>query len=85
MIHEKKINTIYFEKILNNEKNFEVRLGDENYSPGDTIILKEITLEREYTGREIKKEITYVTNTTKCNYWPKEDIEKYGLAIIGFK
>ncbi len=85
MIHEKKILQIYFEKILSNEKTFEVRLGDENYSPGDTIILKEITPERKYTGREIKKEITYVTNTKNCNNWPKEDINKYGLAIIGFK
>jgi hypothetical protein len=85
MIHEKKILQIYFEKILNNEKTFEIRLGNEDYSPGDTIILKEITLEREYTGREIKKEITYVTNTKNCNYWPEENIEKYGLSIIGFK
>ena len=85
MIIEKKILTSYFEKIISGEKNFEVRLADEKYSAGDIIILKEIDSNRKYTGREIKKEVTYVTNTKNCENWPKEDIKKYGLAIIGLK
>ena len=85
MIIEKKIDIIYFERILSGKKNFEVRLADEKYEEGDTLLLREIDSNRKYTGCEIKKEITYVTNTNSCNNWPKEDIKKFGLAIIGFK
>ena len=85
MIFERKIETTYFEKILTGKKNFEVRLADDNYNEGDTLILKEIDTNKDYTGRELKKEITYVTNTKNCNHWPEEEIKKYGLAIIGFK
>lgn len=40
---------------------------------------------KEYTGRKIEKEVTYVGKTKNMNFWPKEDVEKYGYQIIAFK
>ena len=36
---------------------------------------------KEYTGREIEKEVTYVGKTKNMNFWPKEDVEKYGYQL----
>jgi len=40
---------------------------------------------KEYTGREIEKTITYILKTNDINFWPKEDVEKYGYQIISFE
>jgi len=78
----KKIYHESFEKILSGEKKFEIRLADEEYNIGDTLVLKEIDNDRNFTGREIKKKINYLAKTKNCNYWPQENINKYGFIII---
>lgn len=82
---EKKIQKEYFEKILLGEKNFELRLADWECQAGDILVLKEIDERRNYTGRELEKEVTYVLKTKDINYFSKEEIEKYGFQIISFK
>jgi hypothetical protein len=83
---ELKINREFFEQILLGDKNFEIRLGDMEFNKGDTLILLEKDpVTKELTGRSMKKIITMVRNTKDINHWPKEDVEKYGLQIIGFK
>ncbi|MCB5951077.1 DUF3850 domain-containing protein [Enterococcus sp. BWT-B8] len=62
MEHELKIDTEYFEAVLNEKKNFEIRFNDRNFQIGDTIILQEITKDREFTGRELTATISYITD-----------------------
>ncbi|MCC7571535.1 DUF3850 domain-containing protein [Candidatus Micrarchaeota archaeon] len=83
---EKKIWPKYFQKILNGDKTFELRLADWECKPGDILILKEWDPEtKEHTGRKIEKTVTYVAKTKDIMFWSKEEIEKYGYQIISFK
>ena len=81
----KKCYSKYFQKIIEGKKKFEIRLADEEYNEGDILILKEIDENRNFTGREIKKKINYLAKTKNCNYWPKENIDKYGFVILGME
>jgi len=86
---EKKIWPQYFEKILSGEKNFELRLADWNCQIGDTLILKEWDPNtKDFTGRKVEKEVTYVLKTKNAHawgMWSKEDIEEHGFQIISFR
>ena len=82
---EKKTNREYFEKILSGEKPFELRLADWECNSGDMLVLREVDEHKEYTGRTIEKEVTYVLKTKDLELFKKEDIEKYGWQVIGFK
>ena len=86
MIIEKKIWPEFFKKILNGEKQFELRLADFECRLGDILVLREWdpTIE-QYTGRQIEKEVSYVLKTKDVKFWPKEKIEKYGFQIISLK
>ena len=82
----KKVWPPYFQKILDGDKTFELRLADFECNPGDILILKEWDPEnKEYTGREIEKQVTYVLKTKDLEFWPKEDVEEHGYQIISFK
>lgn len=83
---EKKIWPEYFEKVLPGEKNFELRLADWDCKSGDVLILREWNPEtKEYTGRQVEKEVGYVLKTKDISLFSKEDIEKYGWQVIGLK
>jgi len=82
---EKKIWPEYFDKIARGEKTFELRLADWECSPGDILVLREIDRDRNYTGREIEKEVTYVLKTKDVDLFSKEDVEKFGYQLISFK
>tara|TARA_Y100000034_G_C6659747_1_gene289185 strand:+ start:334 stop:615 length:282 start_codon:yes stop_codon:yes gene_type:complete len=84
---EKKTNKDYFEKILSGDKTFEVRIEDDcKFNEGDVLILKEVDDSGEFTGREIKKVIGVILRTKdEKNYWKKEDIDKYGFAVLSLK
>ncbi len=85
-IIEKKIWPSNFEKVLQGKITFDIRLADFECKPYDTIILKEWNPEtQKYTGRTIEKQITYVLKTKDLKFWSKEEIDKHGLQIIGFK
>jgi ribosomal protein S17 len=82
---EKKILSEFFEKILGGEKKFELRLADFECQPGDILVLKEWdALKKEYTGRVVEKKVTYVLKTKDINFWPQEDVDKFGFQIISF-
>ena len=83
---KKKVWPEYFQKILDGKKTYELRLADWECNEGDVLVLQEWDPEtKEYTGREIEKEVTYVGKTRNMNFWPKEDVEKHGYQIIAFK
>ena len=85
-IIEKKIWPKYFELVKSGKKTFEIRLADFGIKEGDILVLKEWDPEKkEYTGRELRLRVTYVTNTKDQDHWSKEEIEKYGLWVIGFE
>ncbi|MFH1407802.1 MAG: DUF3850 domain-containing protein [Patescibacteria group bacterium] len=81
---EKKVWPKYFQAIIEDKKNYELRLADWKCNKGDTLILKEWNPKtKNYTGREITKKVKYVAKFKIDNlFWPKEDIEKYGFQII---
>lgn len=83
---KKKVWPKFFEKILSGEKAFELRLADWKCNHGDILVLEEWNPKtKEYTGRKIEKKVTYVLKTKDVKFWNKEDVDKYGLQIIGFK
>ena len=83
---EKKVWPEYFQAILDSRKNFELRLADFEVKSGDFLFLREWDpAKKEYTGRSVEKEATYVIKTKEVNFWPKEEVEKYGYQVIGFK
>ncbi|MGX7198214.1 DUF3850 domain-containing protein [Enterococcus olivae] len=75
MEHKLKIDTEYFEAVLNEKKNFEIRFNDRNFQIEDIVILQEITENREYTGREITATISYITDFE----------QKEGFVVFSFK
>jgi len=83
---KKKIWPEFFQRILDGDKTFELRLADFECKPGDILVLEEWNPEtKEYTGRVLEKKVTYVTKTKNIKFWPEKDIEKYGYQIIAFK
>ena len=87
MIIKKKTWPKYFQAILDGKKNYELRLADWECNEGDTLLLKEWDPEtKNYTGREVSKKIKYVARF-KINdlFWPREDIERYGLQVISLE
>jgi ribosomal protein S17 len=83
---EKKVWSEYFQKILDGIKTYELRLADFQCNPGDILILKEWNPKtKQFTGRVIEKEITYVLKTKELAFWSSKEIEEYGYQIISFR
>jgi hypothetical protein len=74
-----------FERVLSGEKNFDIRLDDMEVKKGDILVLKEIDNKRNFTGREIEKEVTFVTHTNDLDYWSEEEKNKKGFLVMGLK
>lgn len=86
MTIKKKILPEYFEKIASGEKKFELRLADWEINPGDTLILEEWDpQQKDYTGRTLTTTASYILKTKDCDFWPQEDIDKYGFQVIQFE
>ncbi len=82
---ERKIRPEYFKKILDGKKKYELRLADFEVNDGDILLLREWNPEtKKYTGRKLEKEVTFVIKTKDIEFWPKEDVGKYGFQIISF-
>ncbi len=84
---EKKVWPKYFQAILDGKKNYELRLADWECNEGDILLLKEWDPEtKDFTGRELTRKVKYVAKFKIDElFWPKEDIEKYGLQIISLE
>ena len=80
MIHYLKINSIYFQSIVNNQKKFEIRKNDRNFQIGDYIYLNEWNFENNsYTGRSVKGKIIYMTD-----YEQKDNYVVFGFDFIEY-
>ena len=79
----KKINREMFEAISSGRKKFEVRIEDDcKFNEGDILILKEHDKNRNFTGRELKKKITFILRTKECSWYKEEDINKFGFTVL---
>jgi ASC-1-like (ASCH) protein len=79
----KKVWPEYFEKVLSGEKKVELRLADFTCNTGDVLVLEEWNPQtKRYTGRQIRKKVSYVMKTKDAPFWTKEEIEKYGYMIL---
>ena len=82
---KKKIWPKFFEDVSKGKKNFEIRLNDFKCNERDVLVLQEWNPEtKNYTGREIKKEVKCIIKNNELKFWKKEDIDKHGFQIIGF-
>ena len=80
---EKKCDKEFFQKIVDGEKTFELRLADWECNEGDTLVLLEIDPEtRELTGRTIEKKVGVVLKTKDYHSFSEEDVEKHGFQVI---
>ncbi len=81
MIHELKTLPKYFNAVFDKSKPFEVRKDDRNFQIGDTLYLKEWSLEQGYSGNASIRIITYILG--------RESDEKQfvsdGCVILGMK
>lgn len=85
MKYEKKVWPKYFQKIFEGKKTFELRLADWECKEGDELLLREWDPEtKEYTGREIRKDVMYVIKTKDVGFWSEEEVGKWGYQVIGF-
>ncbi len=85
---KKKIWPKYFQKILNGQKKFELRLNDFEINEGDILLLEEWDPEtKNYTGRKIEKKTSYILKfkPNELPFWTKEEIETRGLQIISLE
>ncbi|MBE6693404.1 MAG: DUF3850 domain-containing protein [Ruminococcaceae bacterium] len=74
--HDLKISSVYFDDVKNGKKPFEVRYNDRNFEVGDILNLREYD-RGSYTGREVKKKVSYVLdNREYC---------KEGYVVLGLK
>ncbi|MBU1855238.1 MAG: DUF3850 domain-containing protein [Nanoarchaeota archaeon] len=86
MIIGKKVWPEFFQKILDGDKTFELRLANFKCDSGDIMLLREWNPNiKEYTGRVLEKEVTYVIKTKDLKFWSEEEIKKHGLQVISFK
>lgn len=65
-LHELKTWPMYFDAVLSGRKTFEIRKNDRGFEPGDVLILREYLAETDepgrYTGRELRRRISYITD-----------------------
>lgn len=66
-VHHLKTRVVFFEAILTGAKTFEIRYNDRDFQVEDGLILQEWDdrnpmEEGHFTGREIQRTITYITD-----------------------
>lgn len=62
-VHDVRSWPEFFEPVRREQKTFELRKNDRGYREGDILLLREWEpKENHYTGRELRRQITYVMN-----------------------
>jgi len=86
-IIEKKIWPEYFEAVVSGKKKFELRLDDFDVAEGDTLVLKEWDPKtKTYTGRQVKKQVTYVAKFRVDKlFWPESEVKEKGIQVISLE
>ena len=83
---EKKAWPEMFEAVRSGGKTFDLRLADWKCKEGDILVFREWDPKtKKYTGRVLEKEVSFVLKTKNIKFFSKEEIEKYGFQVIGFK
>lgn len=83
---EKKTWPVLFEKVLNGEKNFDLRIAEFECEVGDVLVLREWDPDtKDYTGRQLEKTVTFVMKTKDLKFWSQEDIDELGFLVMSFK
>lgn len=85
-IVEKKIWPEFYELVESGKQKYQLRLNDFEIEEGDTLVLREWDPKtKEYTGRELRKDVTHVytfTHDDLTRFHQKEEILEKGLHII---
>ncbi len=86
---EKKLWSEYFDQVVSGKKKYELRLNDFEVAEGDTLVLREWDKEKkEYTGREIVKQVTEVSRFKLEDIYTfnsKEEVDRLGIQIISIE
>ncbi|OHA67999.1 MAG: hypothetical protein A3D59_02745 [Candidatus Wildermuthbacteria bacterium RIFCSPHIGHO2_02_FULL_47_17] len=83
---EKKTWPGMFQKILDGDKTFDLRVADFNAEEGDTLVLREFDPKtNQYTGRSVEKIISFVLRTKDLNFYDPLDVKKYGFIIMALE
>lgn len=65
MLHELKTHPVYFERLEDGSKTFEIRRNDRGFQTGDTLQLREYDpTSNGYTGREAFRRVGFVASGT---------------------
>ena len=79
--HDLKVIQPYFEGLISRAKMFEVRWNDRGFQPQDTVLLREWTGD-EYTGREVRRTITYVLRDAPAGFGIQPGFVVLSLAEV---
>ena len=83
---EKKSWPEQFKLIQSGKKNFDLRLNDFRCNPGDTLVLREWNPKtKRYTGKELKRKVSYVMKTKSLKFWKAGEAQEKGLQVITWK
>lgn len=86
---EKKLWSEYYDRVASGKKKYELRLNDFEIAEGDTLVLREWDKEKkEYTGREIVKQVTEVNRFKLEDIYAfnsKEEVDRLGIQIISME
>jgi ASC-1-like (ASCH) protein len=82
----KKCWSEFFEAVRSGKKRFDVRLADFRCKPGDFLVLEEWNPKtRQYTGRELKRKISFVLKTNELGFWSQKEIQEKGLLVLSLE
>ncbi|MBI4185677.1 DUF3850 domain-containing protein [Candidatus Berkelbacteria bacterium] len=88
-IIKKKIWPVNFIDVASCKKKYELRLGDDVYHEGDTLILEEWDPQTSaYTGRSLRRTITSVASlrlTDLTQMWKQSKIDQHGLVLLSIE
>lgn len=83
---EKKAWPELFEAIRTRRKKHDYRLGTLRAKVGDVLLLREWDPRtKEYTGRKLRRTVTYVSRTRGQKFWPKKLVERHGFIILSLR
>jgi ASC-1-like (ASCH) protein len=76
--HELKTWTIYFDLVLSNKKQFEIRFNDRDFKEGDLLVLQDFNPgTQKYTNRVIMKKVKYILSHSS--------FVKKGFVVMGLE
>lgn len=83
MTHHKKTWPDYFQMLKDGKKKFDVRLADLEVQEGDNIIFDEWDPAlKDFTGRKLDMNVTFVLKTKDLPYWSDRDVNKHGFIVM---